>query len=93
MEYKCTVLTNNRPMACAALSKKQQGKTSQIKSQTRDSPPPTLAKEETAPSSHHLRERLHSLSEKWDRVRPYVERINGTIVPLTPQGVDGRKKV
>lgn len=39
-----------------------------------------------------MRARLHSLSEKWDRWRPYVERINGTIVPLKAQGVEKERK-
>lgn len=25
---------------------------------------------------------MHKLDDKWSKVRPYVERLNGTIVPL-----------
>lgn len=28
------------------------------------------------------KERMHKLDDKWSKFRPYVERLNGTIVPL-----------
>ncbi|KNG52649.1 hypothetical protein TW65_00070 [Stemphylium lycopersici] len=29
--------------------------------------------------------RMHKLDDKWNKLRPYIERLNGTIVPLQSQ--------
>lgn len=28
---------------------------------------------------------MHKLDDKWNKLRPYIERLNGTIVPLQSQ--------
>jgi len=47
-----------------------------------DTPPPRR--------SQRLRNSISSISETWHKARPYIERINGTIMPLEHQG-DGAK--
>ena len=29
---------------------------------------------------------MHSVANTWTKARPYLERLNGTIMPLQPQG-------
>jgi hypothetical protein len=41
---------------------------------------------ETPRRSSRLKKSISSVSSKWDKCRPYIERINGTIMPLEPQG-------
>jgi len=31
---------------------------------------------------------MHKLDDKWNKCRPYIERINGTIVPLRSRSLD-----
>ena len=61
----------NRPMALVTCSKKQRAKTCPTKSQTK--------------SNTTLKDRMHKLDVKWNKLRPYIERLNGTIVPLQSQ--------
>lgn len=37
------------------------------------------------------KEKMHKLDDKWSKVRPYVERLNGTIVPLKSQEVQEKE--
>lgn len=52
---------------------------SPTRSPTED-PPPTTAS--TPNKNRCWKDRMHKLDDKWSKVRPYVERLNGTIVPL-----------
>lgn len=58
-------------MALVTCSKKQRAKTCPTKSQTK--------------SNTTLKDRMHKLDVKWNKLRPYIERLNGTIVPLQSQ--------
>ncbi|RAR09543.1 hypothetical protein DDE82_001659 [Stemphylium lycopersici] len=61
----------NRPMALVTCSKKQRAKTCPTKSPTK--------------SDTTWKTRMHKLDDKWNKLRPYIERLNGTIVPLQSQ--------
>ena len=68
-------------MAHAACLKKQPARTSPIRS------PTSRNLNKSNDHDHGLKDALHKLDAKWQRCRPYVERINGTIVPLEHQGL------
>jgi hypothetical protein len=47
----------------------------------------TQTEETTTPRrSSRIKNSMHSVANTWDKCRPYLERINGTIMPLEPQG-------
>ncbi|KAG9380379.1 hypothetical protein PtrSN002B_002706 [Pyrenophora tritici-repentis] len=72
----------------AACLKKRPARTSPTKSQTkpRAQTLPEFGTDAAADTStgkcSGLKEKWSKLDEKWNKCRPYVERINGTIVPL-----------
>jgi hypothetical protein len=35
-----------------------------------------------------MKDKMHKLDEKWNKCRPYLERINGTIVPLRSRSIE-----
>lgn len=52
---------------------------------------PTTEDAQDAPSprrSSRIRNSMHSVATTWTKARPYIERLNGTIMPLQPQGVE-----
>jgi len=61
-------------MALVTCSKKQPARTSPTKSPTK--------------RTSTLKETMHKLDDKWNKCRPYIERINGTIVPLRSRSLD-----
>jgi hypothetical protein len=67
-----------RPMAHVACSKRQRERMSPIRSPTK--------------SGTTVKEKMHKLDETWNRCRPYLERVNGTIVPLRNQSVDEQRE-
>ncbi|KAH3941467.1 hypothetical protein HBH53_201220 [Parastagonospora nodorum] len=59
-----------------------------VDSVTESPPNTTLAHAHTEPTprrSSRIKNSLHSVAQTWDKARPYIERINGTIMPLEPQ--------
>lgn len=66
----------DRPMAHATCSKKRQESTSLRSSPTRE--------------EGNQKGLWRRLEDKWNRARPYVERLNGTAVPLRNQSIDRR---
>lgn len=64
-----------RPMAHATCLRRRPENTSPIRSPTREKENPGMWKK---------------LGDKWNRCRPYVERLNGTAMPLKHQGVEER---
>jgi hypothetical protein len=75
----------SRPMAHVACSKKQRARTSLTRSPTK--PPST-----TSTSHTTVKEKMHKLDDTWNKCRPYLERVNGTIVPLRSQSVDEQRE-
>jgi hypothetical protein len=61
-------------MALVTCSKKQPARTSPTRSPTK--------------TSLTFKERMHKLDDKWNKCRPYLERLNGTIVPLNSRSLD-----
>ncbi|KAH5279929.1 hypothetical protein HBI70_081320 [Parastagonospora nodorum] len=59
-----------------------------VDSVTESPPNTTRAHAHTEPTprrSSRIKNSLHSVAQTWDKARPYIERINGTIMPLEPQ--------
>lgn len=56
--------------------------------QPTSSPTEELRETQTEPTprrSSRIKEMTHSVANTWTKARPYIERINGTIMPLEPQ--------
>jgi len=54
--------------------------TADAQTQTPDTETPTLRR------SSRIKNSMHVVADTWTKCRPYIERINGTIMPLEPQG-------
>jgi hypothetical protein len=66
-------------MAHATCLRRRPARTSPINSQTEHDE--SLACTSTSKNGG-WKDKMHKLDDKWRKVRPYVERLNGTIVPL-----------
>lgn len=55
---------------------------------SKDAPPTdsTTPEPQQPRRSSRIRNSMHSVANTWTKARPYVERLNGTIMPLHPQG-------
>ena len=80
------IMYYNRRIPHATCSKKQPARTSPTSSQTkpRAQTLPDLGTDTASGTGKvsGLKQKWNKLDEKWNKCRPYVERMNGTIVPL-----------
>ena len=77
---------NNRRMARVTCLKRRQARMCPKSS-------PTEHQDATAPKTTGWKDKMHKLDDKWNKFRPYVERLNGTIVPLQSHEEQERDRV